>query len=279
MLKIVVGQKHFQHWLLVKKNDANHYTAPKNADFFMSVLVDWVSETNTNGGTLLVAMPGVGDVGKLAIDAVNTELDAEPIARLIHPSLPPLAKLDENGLLKPPHILLSRLEIDGREIFTLTGDAQPMTPEGQSEMALSVLDLFEDGEVIVLAGMSAKADRKDVFCITSSSEYRIELEKNGVDVRRDEPKSGVIGMAALITALGPVKNVRTSCNIATTIGNSVDPVAAQLLLETIRKWWTLPLPVPIDATERLANKLKEMHPGKPDDLISELSDTPNSIYM
>ena len=86
-------------------------------------------------------------------------------------------------------------------------------------------------------------------------------------------------MAALITALGPVKNVRTSCNIATTIGNSADPVAAQLLLETIRRWWSLPLPVPIDATQRLANKLKEMHPGEPDDLISELSDSPNSIYM
>ena len=279
MLKRAVGQKHCLHWRQAKKNDANHYTAPKNASCFMSVLIDWVSETNTLGGTLLVAMPGVGDVGKLAIDAVNTELDAEPIARLIHPSLPPLAKLDGNGLLKPPHILLSRLEIDGREIFTLTGDAQPMTPEGQSEMAQSVLELFEEGEVVVLAGMSAEAERKDVFCITSSSEYRIELEKNGVDVRRDEPKAGVIGMAALITALGPVKNVRTSCNIATTIGNSADPVAAQLLLETIRRWWSLPLPVPIDATQRLANKLKEMHPGKPNDLISELSDSPNSIYM
>ena len=245
----------------------------------MSVLIDWVLETSTIGGTLLVAMPGVGDVGKLAIDAVNSELDAEPIARIIHPSLPPLAKLDENGLLKPPHILLSKLEIDGREIYTLTGDAQPMTPEGQYEMAVSILELFEGGEVIVLAGMASQADRKEIFCITSSSEYRIELERNGVDVRRDEPKAGVIGMAALITALGPVKNVKSSCNIATTVGNSADPVAAQLLLETIRRWWTLPLPVPIDATERLANKLKEMHPGKPDDLISELSDTPNSIYM
>ena len=55
-------------------------------------------------GTLLVAMPGVGDVGKLAIDAVNTELDAE----MIH-TLATAAKLDENGLLKPPHILLSRI--------------------------------------------------------------------------------------------------------------------------------------------------------------------------
>ena len=245
----------------------------------MGVLIDWISQPQTSGGLLLVAMPGVGDVGKLAVDAVNTELDAEPIARIIHPTLPPLAKLDENGLLAPPHILLSKIEVDGRVVFTLTGDAQPMTAEGQHDMAVTILDLFEGGEILVLAGMSAPAERKDIFSVTSSSKYRIELESQGVDVRRDEPKAGVIGMAALITAIGPVKNVKTSCTIATTVGNSADPVAAQLLLETIRKWWSLPLPIPIDATERLAAKLKEMHPGKAEDLISELSESPDSIYM
>ena len=245
----------------------------------MGVLIDWLVETETSGEMLLVAMPGVGDVGKLAIDAVNSELDAEPIARLLHPALPPLATLDDNGLLMPPHILLSRINLDEKMVYTLTGNAQPMSSEGQFEMANKVLELFNGGEILVLAGMSAGPERKDIFTICSSADYRIELEKMGVDVRRDEPKAGVIGMAALITAMGPINNVRASCNIATTIGNSADPVAAQLLLETIRKWWSLPLPVPIDATARLAAKLKEMHPDKPEDLVSEMISAPDSLYM
>jgi hypothetical protein len=245
----------------------------------MGVLIDWLVETETAGEILLVAMPGIGDVGKLAVDAVNSELDAEPIARLLHPELPPLAKLDENGLLTPPHILLSRIDLDGKMVYTLTGDSQPMTPEGQYEMATTVLDLFTGGEILVLAGMSAGPERKEIFTICSSAQYRIELEAMGVDVRRDEPKAGVIGMAALITAMSPIKNVKASCNIATTIGNSADPVAAQLLLETIRKWWSLPLPVPIDATARLAAKLKEMHPDKAEDLVSEMIAETDSIYM
>ncbi len=245
----------------------------------MGVLIEWFSQPSTNGCKLLVAMPGVGDVGKLAIDAVNEELDAEPIARIIHPSLPPLAKLDNDGLLSPPHILLSRIEVDDMQIFTLTGDAQPMTPEGQHQMAVEVLQMFKGGEVLVLAGMATNAERKEVFTVCSESEHRVTLESRGVDVRRDEPKAGVIGMAALITALGPAIGVKTSCTIATTVGNSADPIAAQLLLETIRKWWSLPLPVPIDATSRLAEKLKEMYPEKPEDLVSELTENPNSIYM
>lgn len=245
----------------------------------MGVLIDWLVETDTAGEILLVAMPGIGDVGKLAVDAVNTELDAEPIARLLHPELPPLAKLDENGLLTPPHILLSRIDLDGKIVYTLTGDSQPMTPEGQYEMATTVLELFTGGEILVLAGMSAGPERKEIFTICSSAQHRIELEAMGVDVRRDEPKAGVIGMAALITAMSPIKNVKASCNIATTIGNSADPVAAQLLLETIRKWWSLPLPVPIDATARLAAKLKELHPDQAEDLVSEMITETDSIYM
>ena len=245
----------------------------------MGALIDWISQPNTEGETLLVAMPGVGDVGKLAIDAINYELDAQPIARIIHPALPPLAKLDDDGLLMPPHVLLSKLEIDGKSVFTLTGDAQPMTPEGQHELAREIVENFKGGEIIVLAGMSAEPERKDIFAVTSNAEYRIALEKQGVDVRRAEPKAGIIGMAALITALGPIFDVRTSCVIATTIGKSMDPVAAQLMLETVRKWWSLPLPVPIDATKRLADKLREMHQGPTEDLISEMSESANSIYM
>ncbi len=252
---------------------------PETLAFCMGALIDWISQPKTAGGLLLVAMPGVGDVGKLAVDAVNSELDAEPIARIIHPTLPPLAKLDDEGLLTPPHILLSRIMVDDQEVFTLTGDAQPMTPEGQHEMATTVLKMFEGGEVLVLAGMAAQPERNEVFTICSAASHRIELEKQGVDVRRNEPEAGVIGMAALITALGPVLGVRTSCTIATTVGSSVDPVAAQRLLESIRNWWSLPLPVPIDATQRLANKLNDMHPGKAEDMVSSLTESPDSIYM
>ena len=100
----------------------------------MGVLIDWLVETETSGEMLLVAIPGGGDVGKLAIDAVNSELDAEPIARMLHPALPPLAILDDNGLLMPPHILLSRINLDGKTVYTLTGNAQPMSSEGQCHL-------------------------------------------------------------------------------------------------------------------------------------------------
>ena len=63
-----------------------------------------------------------------------------------------------------------------------------MTPEGQHELAREIVENFKGGEIIVLAGMSAEPERKDIFAVTSNAEYRIALEKQGVDVRRGGTK-------------------------------------------------------------------------------------------
>jgi proteasome assembly chaperone (PAC2) family protein len=224
-------------------------------------------------------MPGVGDVGKLVVDAINENLDAEPVARLVHPSLPPVATMDADGLLAPPHLLISRIEIDNKVFFTLTGDAQPTSAEGQYEVATWILEAFCHGEVITLAGMASPPERKEVFAICSAKDYRIELEKKGVDVRRDEPKAGVMGMAAMITSLSTIHNVNACCVIATTIGNSADPISAQGLLDAINTWWGLAIPVSMDAMDRLASRLAQLDNGSGEDHVGQLLEQANSIYM
>ena len=62
---------------------------------------------------MLLAFPGVGNVGKVALESLWNLNPTQVIARL-HPSgLPPLAKLDEDGLLSPPHLTLSKMETAG----------------------------------------------------------------------------------------------------------------------------------------------------------------------
>ena len=61
---------------------------------------------------VLFALPGVGDVGKNAVELLNEANEATPIARFIHPGLTPLARLDEDGLLAPPHLLVKRIDLE-----------------------------------------------------------------------------------------------------------------------------------------------------------------------
>ena len=101
----------------------------------------------------------------------------------------------------------------------------------------------------------------------------------GVDVRRTEPKSGVIGMAAMLTSLSPMFEVSGSCLIATTIGTSLDPMASERLLNHLIAWWSMPQSIVLNAKERLMEKLESMKNDDSVDHVGELLASDDLLYM
>ena len=251
----------------------------------MSLLVEWRNGHNNllNANICLFSLPGVGNIGKAAIDALNSTNESIELARLHHTALPPLATLDQDGLLSPPHLSVKAIEYNESEyLLTITGTSQPLEPNNQGYMAREILELLKQNnvsELIVLAGMVDEAARKEIFIVPSSSSYRVDLESRGANVRRDEPSSGAIGMAALLSSLGPVYDINSACAIATTIGASGDIIASQNLLKSIDKWFGLKLLIPNDANEKLIEKLKQISPNNQEDLVSEITQTHDAFYM
>ena len=251
----------------------------------MSLLIEWRSghDNLLNAKICLFSLPGVGNVGKAAIDALNSTNDAVEVARLHHTALPPLATLDEDGLLSPPHLSLRAIATsEGEFLLTLTGTSQPLEPNNQGIMAREILDMLSNyaiTELVVLAGMVDEAARKETFIVASSSSYRVDLESRGANVRRDEPSSGAIGMAALLSSLGPVYGINSACAIATTVGASGDIIASQKLLNSIDLWYGLNLVIPQDANKKLVEKLKQISPQHNGDLVAELTHTHDAFYM
>ena len=251
----------------------------------MSLLVEWRNGHSNllNSKICLFSLPGVGNIGKAAIDALNSTNESIELARLHHTALPPLATLDEDGLLSPPHLSVKAIQFGEAEyLLTITGTSQPLEPNNQGYMAREILELLKENnvaELIVLAGMVDEAARKEIFIVPSSSSYRVDLESRGANVRRDEPSSGAIGMAALLSSLGPVYDINSACAIATTIGASGDITASQNLLKSIDKWFGLKLLIPNDANEKLIDKLKQISPNNQEDLVSEITQTHDAFYM
>ncbi len=251
----------------------------------MSLLVEWRNGHNNllNANICLFSLPGVGNIGKAAIDALNSTNESIELARLHHTALPPLATLDQDGLLSPPHLSVKAIEYNESEyVLTITGTSQPLEPNNQGYMAREILELLKQNnvsELIVLAGMVDEAARKEIFIVPSSSSYRVDLESRGANVRRDEPSSGAIGMAALLSSLGPVYDINSACAIATTIGSSGDIIASQNLLKSIDKWFGLKLLIPNDANQKLIEKLKQISPNSHEDLVSEITQTHDAFYM
>ena len=252
---------------------------------YMGLHVEWRGSHSEVGehATLFFALPGVGNVGKVAVEGLNSCHIQHEVARLHHTSLPPLATLDDDGLLAPPHLTLCSIEsVTGVRILTLTGTSQPLEPEHQGSMAHEMLQWLESQGVkslYVLAGLMDSTTRKETFVVAANASHRIDLEARGADVRRDEPKSGAIGLAALVASIGPLYNIDSACAIATTVGSSSDAFASQRLLESLDKWFDLGIALPTDIKSKLTEKLSSIAPVNAPDIVSDLTETPDAFYM
>ncbi|MFQ3317838.1 MAG: hypothetical protein ACI8T6_001278, partial [Candidatus Poseidoniaceae archaeon] len=74
-------------------------------------------------------------------------------------------------------------------------------------------------------------------------------------------------------------NINSACAIATTVGSSGDVFASQRLLEALDGWFDLGIALPSDIQSKLTEKLSALAPGKVQDFVEELTESPDQFYM
>ena len=210
---------------------------------------------------ILEAVPGVGNVGKIVVDSLVDKHPSRTIGWILHPDFPPHSTLDGNGFVSPPRININSILLpDGRTIITVGGPLQPMTAAGQHEVSEAILEMASESgtpQLLVLAGLAAGTDDREIHVICADAEVRKNLEANDIPVSREHPKAGMIGIAGLLISLSPLYGVPTVGLVAETIGASTDVLAADRLASWIEAGLDLPLSLDLDSTEETARKLME----------------------
>ena len=208
---------------------------------------------------ILEAVPGVGNVGKLVVDALVEKHPSRTIGWILHPDFPPHATLSKEGLLAPPRLDINSVILpNGKTVITIGGDLQPMTANGQFEVANSILELakkYNTPQLLVLAGLASGAEDRNIHVICADSKIKKSLERNDIVVSNKQPTSGMIGIAGLLISLSPLHDVPAIGLIAETIGASADVLAADRLASWIEEGLELPVNLDLDTTERTAEKL------------------------
>ena len=210
---------------------------------------------------MLEAVPGVGNVGKIVVDSLVDKHPSRTIGWILHPDFPPHSTLDSNGLVSPPRININSILLpDGRTVITVGGPLQPMTAAGQHEISEAILELASESgtpQLLVLAGLAAGTDDREIHVICADAEVRKNLEANDIPVSREHPEAGMIGIAGLLISLSPLYGVPAVGLVAETIGASTDVLAADRLASWIEAGLDLPLSLDLDSTEETARKLME----------------------
>src|SRR5574342_234372 len=92
---------------------------------------------------LICGLPGSGYIGKIAVDYLIEELKGVQFGNIFSASFPPQVSVQADGTIDLMKNTLYYCKNKPNDIVLLTGDAQPVTPEGEYEMAEEIIGICE----------------------------------------------------------------------------------------------------------------------------------------
>jgi uncharacterized protein (TIGR00162 family) len=226
------------------------------------VTVNYVTKKpKLNNPIFIEGLPGIGNVGKLAVEHLIEVTKAKKFAELISKDFPPQVFINPDGTVKLVNnefYYRKATKKDETDLVLLTGDYQGLSSQGQYELVETILNVISDlgvKKMYTLGGYGLGHDIKDpkvLFATTHKSLVKT-LKKYGAIFRKNEPGGGIIGASGLLLGLGKLRGLEGACFMGETPGYLVDPSSAKAVLKIIMKITKIKVDL-----SRLEEKAKEI---------------------
>ncbi|MFH0922761.1 MAG: PAC2 family protein [Candidatus Micrarchaeota archaeon] len=205
---------------------------------FLESFVSVKTKVKAKNALLVVGLPGVGLVSKMAVDHLVRETKAEPFATLYSPHFPNQVLALKSGKLRLFSIKFYFKRFKKRDVIFLRGDLQPLTVEGQYEVCAKSLEFVKAcgaSEVFAMAGFATqgKKDKPNVFCSSSSKALFEDYLKLGA--KQNNVIVPIVGMAGMLPALSKLFGMQGACLLVETPGNAFDAQGAKTLISILEK--------------------------------------------
>jgi len=231
---------------------------------------------------LIEGLPGIGNVGKLAVEHLIDTIGAEKFAEVYSKDFPPQVFINTDGtitLVNNEFYYWKAKKKNQRDLVLLTGDYQGLSSQGQYELVEKILDICEEfgvKEMFTLGGygLGHEIESPKVLCATTDKHLVKKMKKHGAVFKKNEPGGGIVGASGLLLGLGKLRGVEGTCFMGETPGYLVDPKSAKAVLKILMKITNID--VSLSALEKkakeiehIAHQLKEME-GMSKDKTEEL---------
>ncbi|MBI2655961.1 PAC2 family protein [Candidatus Woesearchaeota archaeon] len=173
---------------------------------------------------LIEGLPGIGNVGKVAVDFLIDELKAKKIYEITSYTFPHSVFVNEDNLVELPVVEVFYKQVKKKDVLLLGGDVQPIDEISSYEFSDKILDLaqkFDTKEIITLGGigLSDIPKKPKVYCTANSKKiidrYKSELVSNklyGV-------VGPIVGVSGLLLGLSSKRNIEAISFLAETYGH------------------------------------------------------------
>ena len=206
-----------------------------------------VRKSQLKNASLIVGLPGIGLIGRIAVRYMIDKFKAKKVANVYSEYFPAQALMSKNGslrLLKQSIYFYKGRNSKGKQVklIFLTGDVQPLLPEGQFELSKKIVDLFYSlkvKEIITIGGYSTGVfkENKRIFGAANNTKFIKELKK--FDVIFGEAKGSIVGMAGVIPAYARTKRIKSVCLMGETHGAFVDAASSKKVVHVLSKYFGL----------------------------------------
>ncbi|RLF30104.1 MAG: proteasome assembly chaperone family protein [Thermoplasmata archaeon] len=210
---------------------------------------------------LIEGLPGIGNVGKLAVEHLIEMIHAKKFAELYSKDFPPQVFINTDGTIKLVNnefYYWKAKKKNQQDLILLTGDYQGLSAHGQYELVEAILDLAEDlgvRQMFTLGGYGLGHEVKDpkVLFATTDKKFVKKMVKHGAVFKKNEPGGGIIGASGLLLGLGKLRGLQGVCFMGETPGYLVDPKSAKAVLKILTRVTNIDIDL-----SRLEQKAKEI---------------------
>ncbi len=210
---------------------------------------------------LIEGLPGIGNVGKLAVEHLISTMKATKFAELYSKDFPPQVFINTDGTVKLVNnefYYWQAKKRNQRDLIFLTGDYQGLSSQGQYELVEAILNLCESFGVKTMYtlggyGLGYEVKTPKVLFATTDKQLVKTIKGYGAVFKKNEPGGGIIGASGLLLGLGKIRGFDGACLMGETPGYLVDPKSAKAVLKILMKITN----VKVDLS-RLEEKAKEI---------------------
>jgi proteasome assembly chaperone (PAC2) family protein len=196
-----------------------------------------ISKQKLTQPTLVVGLPGFGNVGKIATRLLVKFAGAKPFAELYSPLFPDYVLINSEGICRPPRYEFYASATEKRSLMILTGDTQPSLDDviAHYELCSEILDYaqgFGMQFLVVMGGVPVPVPKKEVYVAATSSALATEIMEKGAIIYG---KGRIMGGTGLFLGLAKKRGLSGVCLLGATTGMRADKSAGLEVFKLLNK--------------------------------------------
>jgi len=190
----------------------------------MVFLLKELNKVNINKPVLIVGLPGIGNVGKIAVDFIIDNLKAQKIFDIESYNFPHAVFVNEKNMVELPTIEIYYKRANNKDLLFLAGDIQPIDESSCYEFCNKILDFFEKyngTEIITIGGIGLSEMPSDprVYCTANDKKIIEKYKFKNLSNNIYGIVGPIIGVTGVLVGLAGKRNIPSIAFLAETYGH------------------------------------------------------------